>query len=227
MRLRIASRKRWVDVAFPGVLGVISGMNEDGVGLFVHDVRRRPGAEHETGVYARLLVLRSAIESTGPDGAPGIVLEEAAGAHLVDGEQRPRDVAVRRKTRSGGRSSNTTASRMQDGGASFRAPADGASTVCCTNHYRLRSSPSSCRRYTKMTELLAEAEAKGQKIDAAKARSIMGSIVQNSVFSRSLHTVIFFPRAKRFEIMLGKDGKVSPASEPVAFTLAELLPARD
>jgi hypothetical protein len=220
------SRKRWVDVAFPGVLGVISGMNEDGVGLFVHDVRRRPGAEHETGVHARLLVLRSAIESTGPDGAPGIVwkklqaLTSSMGNNVqvtspFDGKHAPAAII------------EYDGVEDQDGGASFRAPADGALTVCCTNHYRVRSSPSSCRRYTKMTELLAEAEAKGQKIDAVKARSIMGSIVQNSVFSRSLHTVIFFPRAKRFEIMLGKDGKVSPATEPVAFTLAELLPARD
>ena len=29
------ARKRWVNVGFPGVLGVISGMNEDGVGIFV------------------------------------------------------------------------------------------------------------------------------------------------------------------------------------------------
>src|SRR5262245_42575568 len=32
------ARKRWVNIAFPGVIGVISGRNEDAVAMFVHDV---------------------------------------------------------------------------------------------------------------------------------------------------------------------------------------------
>lgn len=64
------------------------------------------------------------------------------------------------------------------------------------------------------------------RIDAEGARSIMSAITQNAMFSRTLHTVIFFPAAKRFELMLSKDEKVAPASTPVAFSIAELVPAR-
>jgi hypothetical protein len=115
----------------------------------------------------------------------------------------------------------------QNGGADLRLPPDGASTVYCTNHYRLRCTPAGCRRYRKLDELLGDAEAKRTRIDAAKARSIMSSIVQDALFSRTLHTVIFFPAQKRFDLMLSRDGRVAPASEPVTFTLEELLPRRE
>jgi Acyl-coenzyme A:6-aminopenicillanic acid acyl-transferase len=220
------ARRRWINVGFPGVLGVISGMNEDGVGLFVHDVRRRPGAEHETGVNARLLVLRHAVETTGANGAPDAVWKKLRALTTSMGNNVHVTSPFDKKRPPAGIIEYDGVEEQSEG-ADFRAPGDGSSTVFCTNHYRKRSEPSSCRRYTKMAALLGETEAQGAKIDAAKARSIMGSIVQNALFSRTIHTVIFFPAARRFDVMLGKDGKVAPAFEPVPFTLAELLPPRD
>jgi hypothetical protein len=220
------ARKRWVNVAFPGLIGVISGMNEDGVGLFVHDVRRRKDGVHESGVHARLLALRSALETTGPVRAPQTVHEKLKAlmtsmgnnVHVTspwDGNGPPAGIV------------EYDGVETQNGGADLRLPASGASAVWCTNHYRIRCEASRCRRYSKLDELLEEARARGEKIDAKKARSMMSAIVQDMMFSRTLHTVIFFPGQKRFELMLSKDAKVAPASLPVAFTIAELLPARE
>jgi Acyl-coenzyme A:6-aminopenicillanic acid acyl-transferase len=220
------ARKRWVNVGFPGVLGVISGMNEDGVGLFVHDVRRRPGSEHETGVNPRLLVLRAALETTGPEGAPETVWKKLQARTTSMGNNVHVTSPYDRKHAPAG-VIEYDGVETEDDGADLRAPAEGSSTVCCTNHYRLRSPPSACRRYAKMDELLAEAQAKGTKVDAAQARSIMGSIVQKSLVSRTIHTVVFFPAARRFEVMMGKDGQVATAFDPVGFTLAELFPPRN
>lgn len=218
--------ERWVDVTFAGMIGVISGMNEDGVGLFVHDVWRRAGAEHDTGVHARLLALRSAIESTGPDKAPEVVLGKLRTLQTMMSNNVHVTSPFDRKNPPAGIIEYDGVT-TQDDGADLRPPADGASAVFCTNHYRLRSEPSRCRRYAKLTELLGEAETRPIRIDAARARSMMSAIVQNSLVSRTLHTVIFFPAAKRFDLMLSRNGKVAPASEPVTFTLAELLPARE
>lgn len=220
------ARKRWVNVAFPGVIGLISGMNEDGVGIFVHDVRRRAGAEHETGVHARLLALRSAIETTGPDRAPEVVLGKLRAIQTSMGNNVHVTSPFDHKNPPAG-IIEYDGVETQDGGADLRAPAAGSLFVSCTNHYRLREPPSRCSRYAKLTDLLGAAASRPVKIDAAVARSMMSQIVQNFMFSRTLHTVIFFPKAKRFDLMLGKDGKVAPASEPVSFTLAELLPGRE
>jgi hypothetical protein len=219
------ARKRWVNVAFPGVIGVISGMNEDGVGIFVHDVRRRKGADHETGVNARLVALRSAIETTGASDAPRKVharlreLKTSMGNNVhVTSPYEPGQAPAAVIEYDG--------VEEQAGGADLRVPDEGASTVFCTNHYRLRCPPSGCRRYAKLDALLGGERKGSPRIDAAEARSIMSAIVQNALFSRTMHTVIFHPASRRFELMLSKDGKVAPASPPVSFTLDELLPAR-
>jgi hypothetical protein len=219
------ARKRWVNVAFPGVTGVISGMNEDGVGLFVHDVRRRKEAVHETGVHARLLALRSALETSGAENAPATVhkklqaLKTSMGNNVhvtspFDGKSPPSGVIEYDGVES------------QTDGADLRSPEKGGQAIYCTNHYRIRCSPSGCRRYSRLSDLLGEAAADHIQIDDVIARSMMSSIVQNALFSRTMHTVIFFPASKRFEVMLAKNSKVAPASEPVGFTLAELLPPR-
>jgi hypothetical protein len=220
------ARKRWVNVAFPGVVGVISGMNEDGVGIFVHDVRRRAGAEHETGVNARLLALRSAIETTGPDRAPEVALGKLRALQTSMGNNVHVTSPFDRKNPPAGIIEYDGVEK-QDDGAGLRSPESDGLFVCCTNHYRLRAEPSRCSRYSKLTELLGAAESRPTRIDAKVARSMMSAIVQNFMFSRTIHTVIFFPAAKRFEVMMSKDAKVAPASEPVSFTLAELLPARE
>jgi hypothetical protein len=220
------ARKRWVNVAFPGVIGVISGMNEDGVGLFVHDVRRRKDAAHETGVHARLLALRAAIEETGASGAPEAVLRRLQAlktsmgnnVHVTspfDGKNPPAGII------------EYDGVETESDGANLRLPVPADSVVYCTNHYRARGAPTRCKRYSKLSQLLEEAKAEGATIDDARARSIMSSIVQDALFSRTMHTVIFHPREKRFELMLSKDGKVAPAFQPLAFKLAELLPPRE
>jgi hypothetical protein len=221
-----AARRRWVNIAFAGIIGVISGISEDGVGLFVHDVRRRSEAHHEAGIHARLLALRNALETSGPEQAPQAVQKKLQALMTSMGNNVHVTSPFDRKSPPAG-IVEYDGVESQTAGADLRSPAEGAFAVYCTNHYRLRADPSRCRRYSKLTELIADVEKRETKIDADRARSIMSSIVQDALFSRTLHTVIFFPAAKRFEVMLAKDGKVAPASPPVSFTLAELLPPRE
>ncbi len=218
------AEKRWVNVAFPGIIGLISGMSEDGVGLFVHDVAPKKGAE-SAGVHSRLLALRDAIEAAPAADAVVTVhklLRDRTtwmgnNVHVTspwDGTLRPAGII------------EYDGLESLDEGATLRLSDDADEYVLCTNHYRLRATPQKCSRYSRLSKQLAELAEKGKKVDPTVARSLMSSITQDSLFSRTVHTVIFQPSDKRLSVMMTHGGKVAPASEPVTFTLDELLPPR-
>jgi hypothetical protein len=218
------ARRAFVTVAYPGLLGVISGMNEDGLGLFVHDVMpKSPTAER--GIAPRLLVLRRALETLGGDDAPSQVhrlLRDTTtwmGNNIqvtspFDGRRAPAGIV------------EYDGVETKEGGAELRLAPDGGSFVLCTNHYRLRKAPERCRRYRTIEEELTRTAAEGRQIDGAAARAIMAKAVQDSLGSKTLHTVVFFPGERRFELMLAGEGRVAPAREPTSWKLSALLPPR-
>jgi hypothetical protein len=171
-------------------------------------------------------VLRTAIESAGPEAAPRAVHKTLQALTTSMGNNVHVTSPFDRRTPPAG-VVEYDGVESQNGGADLRMPEDGASTVHCTNHYRLRCTPTGCRRYSRLDDMLGAIGKSNARIDAVKAREIMSAIVQDALFSRTLHTVIFFPASRRFELMLSRDDKVAPASAPVAFTLAEVLPPRE
>lgn len=217
--------RRWVTVGFPGLIGVISGMNEDGVGLFVHDVNPSERFGERAGIHSRLLALRIALETTGAENAVttvnktlnGITTFMGNNIHVTspfDGKNNPAGII------------EYDGREALHGGTDLRDAAAGEPYVLCTNHYRLRAEPQKCVRYKRLNEGLAEITAKKGTINADTARELMGRITQSGLFSRTLHTIVFFPAEKRFELQLGAQGLIATKSAPVAFTLAELMPAR-
>jgi hypothetical protein len=216
--------RRWVTVGYPGLIGVISGMNEEGVGLFVHDVMPKPATE-KTGIAPRLLALRRALEATGAENAVRRVHERLRDTttHMgnnvqttspFDGKAVPAAIV------------EYDGVETLNGGADLRLPADGATYVLCSNHYRSREEPSRCGRYSKIEAALKKAAAEGRKLGPADARAIMATATQNSIGSKTLHTVVFQPELRRFELMLSGGGKVAPKNEPTVWTLDALLPPR-
>lgn len=215
-------RKRWVTVGFPGLIGAISAMNEDGVGIFIHDVNPKDRKLDATGVRSRLLALREAMEIATATAAPTRVNEVLKGlrswmgnnVHVTspfNGKDAPAAVIEYDGDESDGE------------GVTFRAAAAKDVWVACTNHYRLRGTPKKCSRYARASQRLTElAESKGL-IDAKVAREIMGSITQKNPFSTTLHTIIFYPAKRSFDLMLSTPEKIATDTEPISFTLDELL----
>ncbi len=217
-----AGRRRWVTVGFPGLIGAISGMNEDGVGVFIHDVNPKDRKLDAQGVRSRLLALREALEITTAANATTRVHEVLKGLrswmgnniHVTspfNGKDAPAAIIEYDGDETDGE------------GVTFRASDPKDSWVACTNHYRLRSPPRKCSRYATASKRFAElAESKGT-IDSKVAREIMGSITQKNPFSTTLHTIIFHPAKRSFELMLSTPEKISTDTEPIPFTLDELL----
>jgi hypothetical protein len=218
------SRRRWVNVGYPGLLGVISGMNEDGVGLFVHDVMPK-GDSETSGLTPRLLSLRRALETTGPENAVETIYAKLRATTTRMGNNVQATSPFDGKTAPGGIIEYDGVESLRDG-ADLRRAAEGKPYVVCSNHYRSRAEPSACRRYASIQTGIEAAIADGKTIDAALARAIMATATQKSFASTTLHTVVFLPAKKSFELMIAADGKVAPACEPTSWTLDELLPPR-
>lgn len=218
------ARKAWVTVGYPGLIGVISGMNEDGVGLFVHDVMPKTPTE-STGIAPRLLSLRRALETSGGAGAVDQVFRKLRATTTYMGNNVQVTSPFDGKTVPAG-IVEYDGVETQDEGADLRLAADATSFVLCTNHYRLREKPEGCRRYRTIETGLAKIAAEGGKIDARSARALMAKATQNSLGSRTLHTVVFLPGERRFELMLSGGGKTAPQNEPTSWKLADLLPPR-
>ncbi|HYC77995.1 MAG TPA: C45 family peptidase, partial [Planctomycetota bacterium] len=191
------AKKAWATVGYPAFIGVLSGMSEAGVGLFVHDVNGR--ARPEGGrLVPRLLALRRTLEALDGKDAPAAALAALRSmdtyvgnnVHVTspwDGAHAPAGVVEYDGDESRGE------------GADLRGPEGDA--VCCTNHFRLRATPTRCGRYARMRAELEALASQGRKLDAAAGRAVARAAAQNNPFSRTLHTVIFFPGARRFEVM--------------------------
>ena len=218
------ARKAWVTVGYPGLIGVISGMNEDGVGLFVHDVMPKTPTEG-TGIAPRLLSLRRALETSGGVGAVEQVFRKLRATTTYMGNNVQVTSPFDGRTIPAG-IVEYDGVETQTEGADLRLSDDVTRFVLCTNHYRLREKPEGCRRYRTIEGALAKIAAENGKIDARTARAVMAKATQNSLGSRTLHTVVFLPGERRFELMLSGGGKPAPQNEPTSWRLADLLPPR-
>lgn len=220
-----AGRKRWVTVGFPGLIGVISGMNEDGVGIFVHDVNPKDRKMGATGVRSRLLALREALEISGAQGAPQRVNDVLKGLtswmgnniHVTspfDGTHVPAAVIEYDGDETDGE------------GVTFRLPDPKDTWVVCTNHYRVRSTPRKCVRYGTAVQTLGTLAETKSKMDGKAARELMSKMTQRNPFSTTLHTVVFYPSQKAFDLALSTQKTHCTDVEAIRFGLDELLPPR-
>lgn len=167
------NEKKWISVATPGMIGVLTGMSEDGIGIYdlsVHDVGTSP-----TDFYPMALVMRDAIDNAG-------------GTDLVE------DVygTISDKTINRGYNYHITSPSNQvnvagviEGnyeGAELRYAdytyPDTPYEIVCTNYWVKRSSPfgpgSGVERYkwieNKASQFLNSGD---QRIDSIEARKIM------------------------------------------------------
>jgi len=215
-----AGARRWFTIGYPGMIGVITGVNEEGVGAFLHDVPA-PLAKDRDDLVPRMIALRRIMVEQGAKDAVASAAERLRAmttyrgnnVHVTspfDGKTAPAGVV------------EYDGVEAKNGGVDLRGPDDGRAFVLCTNHHRLRSEPEACKRYASIEAALKEAAASGAKIDAAKARDIMLHATQHRG-SVTLHTIVLLPNEKRLEVMFTQHGEVAPKNDPVPFTFAELM----
>lgn len=194
------AERPWVGVTWPGLLGVYTGMNAEGVTVLMHDANGKP-LSHSAGFTARSLILRE-------------VLESAAGANFI------RDAgAVFRKHRVlVGNNIHVSGPRPKDGpaaavfeydgndegqGVTVRLPrssdiADGLA-LACTNHVRERIPPGGkCWRYDRITEMLTGVREGGEKLDADGALKLIQAVKVDI----TLHSVVAEPSRRRLLVQI-------------------------
>jgi hypothetical protein len=203
-------RKAFVTVSFPGNLGAITFLNEDGVFGAVHDVHVKPETPG-MGYMPRLITLRMIAERIGPeDGLEGalalcrkhrslygnnfhLAFPAASGADAVAGVI------------------EYDSNREKDKGATLRLPADeGLPRLWNTNHYRSRAPPSRCRRYAALDKTFGELTAGGNRIDVEGMKRLMKSAVQPS----TMHQVVAELNPKILHVALQKKLLIPASEEP-------------
>ncbi|MCK6455781.1 MAG: C45 family autoproteolytic acyltransferase/hydrolase [Phycisphaerae bacterium] len=192
-------RAGWVSLAWPGFIGCMTGMNEHGVTISIHDVPG-PTPERPFGFVPRGLALREAIEQAeGRDAIEDV-------ARVV----RRRVVAVATNVMvsrpyAGALDDVPAAVIEYDGvlsdadGVTVRRPEPGLTNLQCTNHYRQRRPAERCSRY----ETISAALRRRVKLNVDLAWEIVASAAApQPTLPRMLsyHSVVFEPNARRIHV---------------------------
>lgn len=188
--VRPAGRHAFAAVTWPGLIGVLSGMNEHGLAVANMEVAREPRVADAMPyplLYRTVLeecrTVAEAIDLLGREPrqtANNLMLVDAAGDRAVV-EIRPAGVAVR------------------------RAAAD--RPLAATNHHRRdRDEPGRCRRYDCLT---ADAAADWGRIDRAALWEILDRVGQGDM---TLQAMIFEPGDRVLHLATGRRAtKLAPA----------------
>lgn len=186
----------WVSVAWPGLIGAYTAMNERGVVVAMHDVYAAP-PQARIRRRPRSLVLRSIVETTDSlnafQVAERILLASPGtrGNNFLVATQSSKDRAAALVFEYDG---NTEVTK----GFSTRRPnkvADKSDAfIACTNHYRERDKAGdSCGRYRGIMGTLTSANT---RVDSDQAWKIMSGAAMKG----TIHSMVAFPNSGTLEL---------------------------
>jgi len=189
---RRGKKKTWATVTAPGMIGCITGINEDGVFVSVHDAFL-PLRPLETGYTPRLLVLRRLMETCQPRDL------EAQARPLLEARKQMFDSSIFLAAPVNDGTNPALVFEYnndysKDKGVTVRKPEDNEKQlsremIACTNHFRKRTGLrfSLIRyRYPLMRRVLMAKTNRGQKVDFDIGRKTMGAVR----LPITIHTVI-------------------------------------
>jgi isopenicillin-N N-acyltransferase like protein len=182
-----AGKYEFVSIGWPGLIGLVSGMNETGLTLASMEVPRgprSPDAMPYTLLYRSILEdckttdeAIALLERTPRQTANNLMLMDAAGNRAVV-EIRPESISVRR--------------------------GEDSAALISTNHQRNQdqNTPGLCWRYD---SLHAAAEANFGRIDARSIEEMLSQVVQGSSGNMTLQSMIFEPANRVLYLAVGHD----------------------
>jgi hypothetical protein len=217
-------RRGYAGVSYPGCVGIITGMNDEGVFVAIHDVfvPASPMTTIRRNV-PRLCALRRLLEEVAASGAIESTEEKLASWPTLYGNNFMLVTPESAEGQPGAAVFEYDNRRNLTGGVAVRT-VDGIEEedspfLICTNHHRLRPKglfgrdPSACRRYAALHSLLEEKK-KDQAISVA---DIFGALsiaafpepeqVQRRYRHGTTHQVVAFTGKKELHVKLGEVGK--------------------
>ncbi|MBI3096802.1 MAG: hypothetical protein HYY93_00935 [Planctomycetes bacterium] len=183
-----AAGRPFLAVTWPGMIGVLSGMNEDGLACAVMNVY---GYGDSADGMPYTLQFRRILEEAGTTAEAirigqstprtcgnNLMVCDATGAAAVL-EETAKQCEVRRR--------------------------EGEMVIWSTNHFRSKSlfRPWPCARYAKIEKMLAAKEAP-KKVDDAHAHAILKAVAQKVKLSTTLQSMVFRPASRRLDLAIGE-----------------------
>ncbi len=212
-------RHGWVSITWPGFIGCLTGMNDDGVTVAMHDAN---GLQlTQMGGFSPLaLTYREAIET-------------ASGKSAMD------DVAKLLRTRIGIAGTNMMVARPAESGSpmatvfeydgnrenanglTVREPRKGDTFLLCTNHFCKRREATVCGRFEKIEARLKKLQTGGKSLSVSKAWRLLGGVPIDGILTH--HSVVFEPDRRRMQVAFATSEKNAPKNNRIEISLAELL----
>lgn len=194
------SARSWISAGWPGMIGVYTAMNSDGVTILMHDARGLKPT-NVLGFTPRSLILREALEGA----SAANFIDDVAAVFKKRRVAVGNNIHVSAPARAGRPPAAVfeyDANANTDDGVTIRlADSNGVaapSALWCTNHHRLRQPPQECWRYQTLTERLTAATTNGARFDSAKALDLIRKIKQDL----TLHTVCLLPDAASMRVLI-------------------------
>lgn len=220
-------RQPFVSVTWPGLVGVFTGVNAEGVSVLSHDANSLPKTG-VTGFTPRGLIFREALEKahaiTAFDDAATVFRSHrviCGNNQHVSVPSRPGETPARIFEYDAATSVSEGLTVRSDSGHSGLL----AQAIYCTNHVRLRQSPELCERFSKLERALKGVGAGGKKLDWKLALETVRTAAANN----TLHTVVVEPNKGMLHILI-PSLKAAPVTVPFAEWLRRApgkLAARD
>ncbi len=205
----------WVGVSWPGMLGVYTAMNADGVTMLMHDAPGLPPARSD-GFTPRSLTLRLALEAAaGPSFLADVQKVLSAqpvlignNIHVSAPPRAAQPCAVVFEYDAADVGSGVTVRLAESGLMSL------PTALWCTNTMCLRRPASDCQRSARLGARLTELAQAGAQLDVAGAFAVIGTVRRQD----TLHTVVCEPQRRMMHVWI-------PAltERPVEFRLDEWL----
>ena len=212
-------KKRTISIAWPGLIGVYTGLNEEGVFVSMHDAPGR-STSPDSRFIPRSLALREILETV-----------PLANAHSRASKILEKSPALRGNNflvaipYSGSPMTGFVFeyddSRGKGGGFTLRSPKatvnnTPAETIACTNHHRLRRQPQECNRYE---SIAADLRNTAKKIDFQRGYEI----IESASVKGTMHSVVALLNKKEFYLYLASEGRRATENEPRHFLITDLI----
>jgi hypothetical protein len=210
-----------VMIAFPGHIGCITGMNDEGVIAASHDAMGLE-ASPEIGSYSHMLIFREALEKASAETA----VEDIQQLLVTRPNVFPQNMFVGLPASKAGKGSvvfEYDGALNVGSGVTLREPEAGKSFLVCTNHFEKRIPPTACWRYDTLKQALQRIESSGGRTHL----TVEGSwdLLKKVPIPRMLlhHSVVFEPDDRIMHVALTENGQPAPYCRIVSFNVNELL----
>jgi len=213
-----SARRAWATITWPGLVGALTGMNEDGTVAFIHDANARLGKAPK-GCLPRMLAARRILEMAGADAPATDAL-----ALLKKTPTRWGGLIFVAGVRAGEARGAAGCLERDGRGTSLRLAwgdpvARGVEAFACTNHFRVRAEPQPCERYATFAEQLSMARAEGAVVDEAFALATMKDVAQPI----TLQSCCFKLKERAMSVRLSRRSGRAVDADPVRVTWKELV----